>query len=175
MTLSNIRPLKNHVGPQPGHYENALLQSLADCTRQPDRWGIQGASAIRNLLIRNVGARSAISWLGNRDPQLPRGHFRPLGTSPEKCERFFKFSVFQFSTFSPEVRTFFEHFEFPTFRSEEIGHPQRVSRVRKSGSRANSEVSYQTGDLYDHHHNRSDHIAAFRSPNTNGPCSWCTS
>ena len=109
---------------------------------------IQGASAIRNLLIRNVGARSAISWLGNRDPQLPRGHFRPLGTSPEKCERFLKFSVFQFSTFSPEVRTIFDKFELSTFRSEEIGHPQRVSRVRNSGSRANSEVSYQTGDLY---------------------------
>ena len=108
---------------------------------------LQGASAIRNLLIRNVEARSAISWLGNRDPQLPRGHFRPLGSSPEKCERFLKFSVFSFSSFSPEVRTILVNFEFSTFRSEEIGHPQRVSRVRKSGSRANSEVSYQTGDL----------------------------
>ena len=110
--------------------------------------GTQGASAIRNLLIRNVEAGSAMSWLRNRDPRLPRGRFRPLGSSPEKCERFLKFSVFQFSTFSPEVRTIFENFEFSTFRSEEIGHPQRDSRVRNSGSRANSEVSYQTGDLY---------------------------
>ena len=66
----------------------------------------------------------------------------------EKCERFLNFSVFQFSTFSPEVRTILEKFEFSTFCSEEIGHPQRVSRIRNSGSRANSEVSYQTGDLY---------------------------
>ena len=75
--------------------------------------------------------------------------FDPWGLPPRSVNDFCFFSVFQISAFSPEVITIFENFEFSTFRSEEIGRPQRVSRVRKSVSRANSEVSYQTGDLYD--------------------------
>ena len=32
---------------------------------------VQAALLVRNLLIRNVGADSVISWPGNRDPQPP--------------------------------------------------------------------------------------------------------